>query len=161
MKYFDKIKTVEELKKEYCRLAKILHPDAGGDTADFQTMQNEFEKVFENVKNIHIKSDGTTYEKTTTEKASEYMQIINELLTLKKIIIDLLGNWIWVSGDTKSNKEKLKKMGFKYSGLKKCWYWHDGKYRRGTNKSDTLKELKEKYEHTVYYSKNEDLKKLA
>ena len=34
MKYFTQCKNLEELKKEFRRLAMIHHPDRGGDVAD-------------------------------------------------------------------------------------------------------------------------------
>ena len=43
--YFQNCKTAEELKAEYKRLAKILHPDNNnGNRADFQEMKANFEK---------------------------------------------------------------------------------------------------------------------
>lgn len=163
LKYFENVKTYEEVKKRYCELAKKLHPDNNGNTKDFQEMQNEFLVVFEKVKNIHLKNDGTIYTKENSEQPEEYLKIINELLKINDLIIDILGSWIWVSGNTKENKEKLKSLNFKYSGLKKCWYWHKGKYKRGTNGSDNLEELKEKYNHNVFYSNNnkEQIKQIA
>ena len=57
MKYFKNCKTAEELKKEYRKLAMKLHPDiVGGDGEAFKEMQNEFEKLWEQLKNVHSKA---------------------------------------------------------------------------------------------------------
>lgn len=45
-KYFVSCKTLEELKKEFRRLALLHHPDVGGDTATMQTINAEFDRVF-------------------------------------------------------------------------------------------------------------------
>jgi len=45
MKYFKNVRTVEELKKVYKKLARENHPDMGGDTAIMQAINNEFEML--------------------------------------------------------------------------------------------------------------------
>ena len=44
MKYFNEILTTEELERRYKKLAFQLHPDRGGDTAEFQKMKAEYEE---------------------------------------------------------------------------------------------------------------------
>ena len=43
MKYFIECKTLDELKKEYRRLAMIHHPDVGGTVEAMQAINAEFE----------------------------------------------------------------------------------------------------------------------
>ena len=44
-KYFANITTAQELKKAYKRLCLKLHPDKGGDPAEFKAMQAEYEDM--------------------------------------------------------------------------------------------------------------------
>ena len=46
MKYFIECKTLDELKKEYRRLAMIHHPDVGGTVEAMQAINAEFEALF-------------------------------------------------------------------------------------------------------------------
>ena len=46
MKYFKNIRTLDDLKKEFRRLAMLHHPDRGGDTATMQAINAEFEMLF-------------------------------------------------------------------------------------------------------------------
>lgn len=46
MKYFVNCKTLDELKREYRRLAMIYHPDVGGDVETMQAINAEFEAAF-------------------------------------------------------------------------------------------------------------------
>ena len=96
--------------------------------------------------------------KTATQGNSN---IINELLDIESLIIEIIGVFVWVSGDTRTHKEKLKELGYRYSSNKKMWYYvlkKDLKYRRGTKR--TIEQIKNKYGcRTV--SKNKDQKKIA
>lgn len=123
-KFFNNVETVEQLKKEYKKWALKLHPDCGGKQEDFIRMVEEYEKLFEKVKNYHTGKDGQTYQKENTEDINAYKNIINELIKYK-IEIEIIGNWIWLSGDTRPIKEELKKLGFKWSAKRKMWSWHD------------------------------------
>ena len=77
--------TAEELKKEYRILAKQLHPDLGGDTEEFKIMQNEYEIMWERLKNVHTNSKGETYTKETTETPQEFINIIDVFTRLKDV----------------------------------------------------------------------------
>jgi len=44
----------------------------------------------------------------------ELEKIINLILHFENITIELVGSWVYVSGNTKKIKEKLKEMGFKW-----------------------------------------------
>lgn len=47
MTYFQNIRSLADLKKEYRRLALEHHPDKGGDTAIMQQVNTEFEKLYD------------------------------------------------------------------------------------------------------------------
>lgn len=151
MKYFNQVKNLEELKKEYRKLCFELHPDRnhGKDTTkEFQEMQNEYEKKFEEVKNIFVNSNGETYTKENTETAKEFEEIINKLVYMIDVDIDIIGNWIWVSGNTKTYKDELKNLKFRWSANKLAWYYHKGSFKKKSKANYNLDELKEMFENT-------------
>ena len=41
--HFENCKTLDEAKKLYFKLAMKLHPDKGGDTAEFQELLSQFQ----------------------------------------------------------------------------------------------------------------------
>ena len=142
--YF-KGQTIEELKKEYKTLCKKYHPDICKQENATEIMQE-------------INSEYDEKIKTATQGNND---IINDLLNIDTLIIEIIGVFVWVSGDTRTHKEKLKELGYRYSSNKKMWYYvldKGLKYRRGTKKS--IDDIKNKYGcRTV--SKNKDKKKIA
>ena len=155
MKYFTNCKTAEELKKEYRRLAKELHPDLGGDTEEFKVMQNEFEKMWERLKNVHKNSDGETYTKESTETAEEFIHIIEVLTPLKDILVEICGSWVWVSGNTKEHKDILKELKFKYAHKKQAWYYHTEPYKKKGKRELTLDQIRDMFGSQSYQKKPE------
>ena len=137
MRYLNEnIRTLEKLKKVYHRLCLKLHPDVGGSDEEMKILNAEYETLFERVKNIHVNKDGETYERETDETPEEFQWLIAELLKLDGIEIEIIGCFVWVSGNTKPHKEHLKALGFRWHGKKKCWYkslagysrWNGGEY---------------------------------
>lgn len=155
MKYFNNCKTAEELKKEYRTLAKQLHPDLGGDTEEFKIMQNEFEAMWERLKNVHTNSKGETYTKETTETPKEFIHIINVLTKLNGIEVEICGSWIWVSGNTKEHKEVLKGLKFHYANKKQAWYYHTEPYKKKSKRELTLDEIRDMFGSQKYKAKEE------
>jgi curved DNA-binding protein CbpA len=158
-KYFHNVKTLDELKAQYRRLAMKHHPDCGGDTATMQAINAEHDALFEILKAQHnAKADADTTGKTykTTETAEEFRTIITELLKLEGVIVELCGCWLWLSGNTKEHKDRLKGLGCKWSSSKKMWYWRhviDGyKWHKGNK---TMSQIRNKYGSQTFENGNE------
>lgn len=147
MKWFNNPKTLEELKKEYKRLAMQHHPDMGGSTEEMQEINNEYEKLFDQLKNIHQNAEGEFYTSSsgTTETASEFMDIVSALIQLDGIAIEVCGSWLWVTGDTRPHKATLKELKFRWSSNKQAWYFHHDGYRKRSKKQMSLDEIRNVY----------------
>lgn len=143
MKYFENCKSIEELKKEYKKLAFQNHPDRGGNTETMQTINAEYEKVLNN-----LKLNGNKTDKQSQEVASDFIEIINNIINLEGLTIEIVGNWIWVTGDTKQHKDTLKTSGFWYASKKKAWYFKPSDYVAKSRKHYSLNEIKAKYGST-------------
>ena len=156
LNYFKSCKTAEDVKKKYHELVKAYHPDLH-DEKDFeyynkimQKVNAEYDIAWGIYKNVHATANGeTTYEKkgeqATTEIPETFKAIINALIHCEGLTIDLVGSWVWVTGNTYTHKQTLKDNGFKWANAKKAWYWHadDDKPRRHSKM--TLDEIKDVY----------------
>lgn len=157
MKYFIDIKTLEELKKAYRRLAMQHHPDCGGDTETMKHINAEHDELFEVLKlqhNAQAAADSTGKTKATTETAEEFRQILDLLLRLDGLEIELCGSWLWIGGNTRANKDELKAAGCKWSKSKAKWYWHHAeagaRWYRGKS---SMAEIRSKYGSTAFRSR--------
>lgn len=154
-KFFENVKTAEELKKAYHKLAIKLHPDNGGNEDMFKAMQAEFSKLWERLKNIHVAQDGTSYEatgdKATTETAAEFMDIISKLMFIDDLEVELCGSWIWVGGNSYPHRELLKALNFNWSKDKKRWYFcKDLKFSPYRKGSYSMKKIRSTWGSQVF-----------
>jgi hypothetical protein len=137
------IHNLDELKKEYWKLAKRLHPDTPtGNEEAYKAMQNEYD----NLTDHFLKSGNfTTAEaKNEIELDEVYKEIISVLIPYEDIKIELIGTWIWVSGNTYPIREVIKKANFKFAPVKKMWYFHFGD--RSKSKGDmNIDQIRSKY----------------
>lgn len=140
-------KTLEELKSAYRNLAKKYHPDKGGSKEDMQAINAEYDKLFPKLKDIHKTKDGTTYTSSqeTTETAEYFKDLINELMKMDGIVIEIIGCFVWVTGNTKPNKDKLKALKFKWHSKKFAWYLKPEDYKKRSRKNYELEEIRAMY----------------
>ncbi len=108
-KEFIAIDGINEAKKIYKDLAKKLHPDVGGSTELF--------KILNEVYN-HILEHGISFVEGV-EFDLELEKVISKILHYENIVIEVVGSWIWLTGDTKAIKEVLKDLKFKWASKKK------------------------------------------
>ena len=149
-KYFKNCKTKEDAKKLYKKLAFKHHPDKGGDVEIMKAINNEFDDFMKNFK--EEKDSKKEYEFTATT----YRKLIEQLIKFDNIIIDVVGCFIWITGNTYNVKEELKQLGFRYSKNKKAWYIAPEEYMKNRvnyKKKYSMNEIKNKYGCTSIKSK--------
>lgn len=142
MKWFANVKTLDELRREYRRLAIIHHPDKGGDTATMQEINEQYSKL--SAKLINGNTSYSEDQKRHEHKVSEDLRVqLNKIVSLPGIIIELIGNWIWVTGNTYPVKDILKESGYRFSNSKVAWYWHNGEYSKKSGKLLSMDEIRD------------------
>ena len=141
---FSEVTGINEAKKVYKTLAKKLHPDVGGSEEEFKLLNAIYNDFIEN--KIYFSND--------FKIDLDLEKIISQILHFENITIELVGSWIWLSGDTKEIKDKLKELGFKWASRKKMWYYGEMKGKSHGEKS--LDEIKDKYGSKVYKKKENE-----
>lgn len=159
MKWFKGIETNEELKKAYKKLAKQYHPDLNNGTTNdiMKEINNEYEQLFNKVKNQHTTAEGKRYEKATGETSEEFIDIINKIINFN-IDIEIIGTWVWCF-NSYEYREQLKNLGFKYSTARRAWVWHSGEHKARRSKK-SLAEIRATYGSDTIKTK-EELEKIS
>lgn len=147
MKWFKNPETLEDLKKQYHRLAMKHHPDVGGTEQAMKEINAEYATLFDRLKDTHKNAEGEFYQArtATTETAGEFMDIIEKLIHMDGVEIEVCSSWVWVTGDTKQHKDELKTLAFRWSSNKKAWYFHRDGYKKRSKKSLSLDEIRGLY----------------
>ena len=144
MTYIKDVKTLEELKKSYKKLALKLHPDCGGNNEEMAQLNNEYDELFSKLKNTHKNKNVETYTKETDETPEQFKDILNRLFVLKMdgVEIEIVGTFIWLTGNTKPYKDDVKALVFRYSPKKYAWYKAPKDYKKRSHKNydmDTIR----------------------
>jgi hypothetical protein len=137
------IKDLDSLKKQYYKLSKKYHPDAGGTTLQFQDLQKEYEKLF----NTILKGGNLNKEQQDNEVVidKEIRNIIDNLITLENITVEVIGKWLWVGGNTYPLRTILSSVGLEFIRKAGTPYWvYKGVESSGRGKM-TMDEIKAKY----------------
>ena len=145
--FFESPQTLEELKKQYRELAFRHHPDKGGSNEAMKAVNAEYDTLFEVLKDVHRTKDGETYtaKQPTAETAEHFKDLIAELMKMDGITIEVIGCFVWVTGDTKPNKDRLKALGFKWSQNKTAWYLAPEDYRKKSRKDYDMEAIRRMY----------------
>ncbi len=109
MEYFKNCDCIEELKKQYRELCFKYHPDISKEANANEIMKkvnSEYDRLFDKLKNVFKNQKGKIYTDSNpvSETPEEFRNIINVLIGLEGVEIELMGRWIWVSGNTKPHK---------------------------------------------------------
>jgi len=141
---FKGLEGINEAKRVYKELAKQLHPDVGGSDEEFKNLNEIYNDFIENGLILDDES----------EIDLELEKIISQILHFENIIIEVVGSWIWISGDTRAVKDTLKELGFKWASKKKMWYYGEMKGRNPKQKS--MNDIKAKYGCSTVKTKSKE-----
>lgn len=124
--FFRGVNTYDELKARYKSLAKMYHPDRGGDVETMQEINNEYEFLRDRMED---------YSAVNNKSDEKFREIIDKIINFN-CRIEVIGSWIWCF-DAYSVKDELQKLGFHWARKRKAWIWHESTVtlKRGTNLS--------------------------
>jgi curved DNA-binding protein CbpA len=130
--YFKECANLQEAKALYRELVRKHHPDAGGNTRTMQDINAEWAlfqargataDARQRQKEAHAENRKSAADFHDLDEVEGILREKIEAALNMGLDVELIGLWIWVSGDTKPHKEELKTAGFKWSQTKLTWYY--------------------------------------
>ena len=153
--FFSNCTTIEDVKTTYKQLCKQNHPDLGGSVEVMQQINVEYAFVIKAIASgMGLSSEDQ--EKTILESEA-YANAINNIANLPGITIEVVGTWVWVTGNTYPVKENLSAAGFHFARKKVAWYFHTDDYKSKSS-GKSLDEIKTKYGSKVVNSSGKYLR---
>jgi hypothetical protein len=142
MQYFNNCRTIDEIKATYKQLAKQYHPDCGGDTETMQRINVEYAYACARA----LRGENLSQEDTDKQirMSEEYRAVIEKLIPLVGLVIEVVGNWVWVTGATYPVRTELKEAGLFFASKKLAWYYRAEEFKT-TGSKKSLDEIRAKY----------------
>lgn len=146
--YFEPCQNIDELKIMFRNLCKLNHPDRGGSTATMQEINQEYSYIVQHLNTFFYCHNEEEQKKDLNLFASIIEKI--EMLPLK---IEIIGPWLWVSGNTYPYKKELKQAGLFFAPSKKMWYYRPAEFKSSNFEPLPMDEIRKKYGTTSVSNK--------
>jgi hypothetical protein len=145
-KYFKDCTTLQEVKKLYRDLALKMHPDRGGDTAAMQDLNAQYEAILNNpFFKFRKNSEEPGTEEANRKEFIRYRDVINQIIKFEGLIIEIIGDWVWLSGLTYPYRKQLKEIGFLFAPNKVMWFYRPAEYKSANRKPLPIEVIRSKY----------------
>lgn len=171
-KYFGNCKTAEEAKATFVQKMKELRgSNSFSATETFEELKKEFSATWMQVGNWHqnhktgvlFKDDNVLNEDDAISFMNEIDTRLIALFEMSGITIEILGRWIYVSGNTKPYKDRLGKggkgvagLGFKWNNQKGVWVYNPDPQKRVYHKYDSMDEIRRDFDGSVFKTDDEN-----
>ncbi|MDR0469719.1 MAG: hypothetical protein LBH09_07070 [Peptococcaceae bacterium] len=107
----------------------------------------EYDSLFFILKDVHSTKDGDIYtsRESNNETADQFKDLVSELMKMDNIVIEVIGCFVWLSGNTKPYSEKLKSMKFQWHSKKMAWYLKPDAYTIQSRREYSMEEIRSMY----------------
>lgn len=157
--------TITEGTAMYRDLASKHHPDHGGNVADMQEINAEWDELKPTLPRFcseQAKQGRQQYQQTRaaedaakTAQDAEAIKMAAELAKMPGLQFDVVGSWILADCNHRYNKQ-LEALGFRWSKNRCKYYWHPAGDSSRRNRRASYEEIYQKYNGTSYQTRNRE-----
>jgi len=138
-----------EIKKAFKAASLKFHPDRNPAGAQMMiTINGAYEVLKVLGETVESKGDFTK-----NNYAEELNKVLNELLNLEGLVLEICGQWLWISGAHLQHKSVLGKngLGCKWASKKKMWYYRPAEYKSASRRNSSMDSMRETYGSTTKF----------
>ncbi len=152
--FFASCNNLDDVKQTYRKLAMQHHPDKGGDPATFRAVTDEYNSAVKYFAKYGPRNEAGTHTEEQTQEQQEhtifeseaYRAALDAVINIEGIIIEVVGSWIWLTGNTYPHRAQIKAAGYLFASAKKAWYFRTEENKTTRSKrGTTLDDIKNKY----------------
>jgi len=136
--------TKQEIKKAYRAASLKYHPDRNPSGKE---MMQAINAAFEALKDLE-EVTGSEDSQEAYDFAEQLSAALNMVSSLAGLDIEVCGNWVSLSGDTKTHKEAIKEAGFKWVKKKVMWYFRPEDYKSSNRGGWSIDQIREQHGST-------------
>src|SRR5574343_217680 len=134
--------TMDSLRKAYRAISKKYHPDVNPNGLEMMKLINMSYDLLVEKFNSWSLAGFHPDEVSVDELLQEIFEKIKHCSGVK---FEVIGSWLWVTGNTRPYKALFKTVGFKWSPNKVAWYWHPGEWKKFSKKRLDLDQIRDIY----------------
>ncbi|EAW8461802.1 J domain-containing protein [Salmonella enterica] len=137
--------TEQDVKKAYKQAALKFHPDRNPVGSEMMKAVNAaFDFLMQNIERLNTAQSAD--ENARYNFGEELENVLNALQGMTGVVFEVAGNWIWISGDTKTHKDAIKALGCKWASKKQMWFYRPDEYKASRNRKEhSIDEIREMY----------------
>ncbi len=131
------------MKKAYRKACIKYHPDRNPAGLEMMKAVNVAYQFLQEISYNGV--ERPIHDEVNSDFGEILNEAINAVIGLSGINIEVCGAWVWLSGNTKQHKEKIKASGYWWAKKKAAWYFRPADYK-SRNKGDwDMDKIRDKY----------------
>lgn len=145
------------LKQAYMKACSKYHPDKNPAGLEMMKAVNV---AYAFLKSLPDLDESESTEGTGIDFGEAMNNAINAIITCDGINIEICGNWIWLSGNTRAFKDVIKAAGYFWASKKSMWYFRPADWKSTSRGKYSIDDIREKFgSEEIKTKKNNKLEK--